>query len=316
MTLTLQVPESYDLLSSIHAWIYPDIQPVPEITWNAGFGRVFTFDETRAPVMITQDSPGNRLHVQYCSEEVSASEVRRKIKRILGFSIDTKNALRHIADDSVIHPIESTVRGIHPYCTDTVFEALVKSIIQQEVSYRAANTLTKRMICDLGLPSALGNRLLYSFPAPMAIVNAGTRKLSEYGLGFKAGYAYGVCSAIDSGSLDVEHLWGKTADDARGVLTSLRGIGDWTVDALAISGLGDFSVYPSGDLGMRNLLGRLYNKGVPMKESQVVQRADSWGKDGPMVLYLLMCANVLGAIGPAGSPKTHKREPLKTQPES
>jgi len=314
MALTLEAPGSYSLVSSIQAWIYPDIQPVPEVTWNNGFGRMFSFDEIRVPVLVLQGSPGERLHVRYNSDEVSASDIRRKIRQVLGFNVDTKKALKHIRDDPVVRSIGAAVKGIRPYRTDTVFEALVKSIIQQQVSYRAASVLTQRMITYLGTPRSLGNRSLYSFPTPETLMKAGRRSLSDFGLGFKAGYVHNLCSAIDSGLLDVEHLSGKTAADAREVLGFLRGIGDWTIDALAISGLGDYTVFPSGDLGMRNLLGRLYNKGVRMTESQVIAKANSWGNDGPMVLYLLMCADVLGSAGSAGRPKTHKRRPSEAKP--
>jgi DNA-3-methyladenine glycosylase II len=316
MALTIEVPKAYDLLSSVHAWVYPDIQPVPEVTWINGFGRVFTLNKTQLPIMVLQKSPGEHLQVKYNIEYVSQSDIRSKIRHVLGLDVDTRKAVKHIMDDPAVCAVESTVKGIRPYCTDTVFEALVKSILQQQVSYRAASVLTRRMIAGLSTPSTYADRLLYSFPNPTTIVEAGKRRLSDFGFGFKTDYVYEVCSAIGSGHLTVEQLSGKTAAEARKMLKSIRGIGNWTVDALAISGLGDFSVFPSGDLGMRNLLGRLYNKGTRMSQAQVDEKLESWAPDGPMMLYLLMCADVLGKLGPAGRPKTHKREPLKTQPES
>lgn len=316
MTLVIEVPRGYDLFSSVHSWVYPDIQPVPEITWDKGFGRVFTFDAIRVPILVLQRSLGDRLQVQCHSAEVSASDIRAKVRQVLGLGVDVKNALKHIADDPAICAIVPTAKGIRPYCADSVFEALIKSIVQQQISYRAANVLTMRMVTGLVTPSVFENRDLYSFPISSTIADAGKSRLSDFGLGFKTDYVYNICSAIDSGLLDVEQLSGKTAAEARETLKSFRGIGDWTIDALSISGLGDFSVFPSGDLGMRNLLGRLYNKGERMSQAQVVGKVESWGTDGPLVLYLLMCADVLGALGSLGRPKTHKRRPSEAQSES
>jgi DNA-3-methyladenine glycosylase II len=316
MALLIDAPKAYDLLSSVHAWVYPDTQPVPEVTWNNGFGRVFTIGDTQLPLMVSQKSPGDKLQVNYNTENASKPDVRRKIRQVLGLDVDTSNAVKHIADDPAVRAVESSVKGLRPYCTDSVFEALIKSILQQQVSYRAASVLTKRMITGLSTPSVFADRLLYSFPGPTTIAKAGKKRLSGFGFGFKASYVHDVCRAVTSGTLAVEQLSGKTAADARKMLKSFRGIGDWTIDALAISGLGDFSVFPSGDLGMRNLLGRLYNKGTRISQAQVDERLDSWGPEGPMILYLLMCADVLGMLGPAGRPKTHKREPSEAQRET
>ncbi|RDE11425.1 MAG: hypothetical protein C4K47_09875 [Candidatus Thorarchaeota archaeon] len=316
MTLSIEVPRAYDLLSSVHAWVYPDIQPVPEVTWSEGFGRVFTFNEIQAPVIVLQESPGNKLRLQYDNVDVRASSIRSKIRRVLSLDVDTSSAMKHIIEDPVVCSVGPAVEKIRPYCTDTILEALIKAILQQQVSYRAASILTKRMIVGLVTPTEFKMRHLYSFPSALTLVNAGRPRLSDFGFGFKTDYVYDVASAANTGMLNVEVLSGRTSADAREMLQSFRGIGNWTIDALAISGLGDFSVFPSGDLGMRNLLGRLYNKGIRVSQAQVVKKIESWGTDGPLVLYLLMCADVLGMLGQSGRPKTHKREPLKAQSES
>ena len=79
------------------------------------------------------------------------------------------------------------------------------------------------------------------------------------------------------------------------LLKPVHGIGEWTIQALSVAALGKFDVFPYSDLAMRNLLGRLYQSGVRMTPRQVREKADTWS-DGPLVLYLLMCAEVLGLL--------------------
>jgi 3-methyladenine DNA glycosylase/8-oxoguanine DNA glycosylase len=59
-------------------------------------------------------------------------------------------------------------------------------------------------------------------------------------------------------------------------------------------------VYPYGDLGIQNLLGRVYNDGIRMKRREVVEISTRWGNQGTMVLYFLMCADVLDYMNEKG----------------
>jgi 3-methyladenine DNA glycosylase/8-oxoguanine DNA glycosylase len=59
-------------------------------------------------------------------------------------------------------------------------------------------------------------------------------------------------------------------------------------------GLGDLTIFPFGDLVIRNILGELYNNGIRMTKSQVINKSEDWGREGPSILYLLMSAYVLG----------------------
>ncbi len=307
MAFSMHVPPFYDLLLSVHAWVYPDIQPVPESTWEGALARLFTIGDARTPVVVSQSSAGRPLYVDFDDDSINRAAVRRKVRKVLGLDIDTGGALACIARDPVIHGTEPQVRGIRPYIADTVFEALIKSIIQQQISYRAASVITKRIVTRFAVPLLFKEHPLYPFPDHKAILSAGESKLAEIGLGFKARYVHEVCSMVASGVLEPEGLVGRTVDAAREVLGSIKGIGDWTLNALAISGLGDFSVFPYSDIGMRNLLGRLHKHRERVSEAEVREVASSWGTNGPLVLYLLMCADVLGAISPVRRSKTHKR---------
>jgi DNA-3-methyladenine glycosylase II len=85
-------------------------------------------------------------------------------------------------------------------------------------------------------------------------------------------------------------------EEILGILGSIRGIGEWTVQTFMIAGLGDISIFPFGDLGARNFLGTLYNAGNRMSTRQVIERSQAFGPNGPLILYLLMCADVIGLV--------------------
>jgi len=304
----MEVPEHYDLLASVHSWIYPDIQPVPEQTGERFFARAYEIDEVLLPIFIEQDQPGMQLLVNYPSVGVSKSKIENLLKDVLGLKVQMKNAIGILRKDPLLSTIASHVSGIQPYLSPTVYEALLKTIIQQQISYRAANVLTKRMILQLSQKMNYKGMTLYAFPEPEAISMYGLDGLRAFGFGYKAEYIYSVNKLVHDNSLEIEALKSLHYDEVFTILKPIRGIGDWTIRTLAIAGLGDFTVFPCDDLGVRNLMGRIYNKDRGrMTTSEVENFTQSWGKDWPLVLYLLMSADVLGLFGQQGRQQMHKR---------
>jgi DNA-3-methyladenine glycosylase II len=222
------------------------------------------------------------------------------------------DALKIISKDPALSHITSYVSGIQPYLSPSVYEALVKTIIQQQISYRAANVLTKRMVIQLSRKMNYKGLALYAFPEPESILRCGSHGLREFGFGYKAEYIHEVVRLVSDGTLKTEDFKGKSYDEISTILKPIRGIGTWTIRMLAIAGLGDYSVFPCGDLGVRNLMGRLFkNSEGRMTTNEVEDYVQQWGKEWPLVLYLLMSADVLGFFGKEGRQQTHKRTSRK-----
>jgi DNA-3-methyladenine glycosylase II len=304
----LKVPKRYNLLSSVHSWIYPDIQPVPERTGPTYFARIYEIDEVRVPVIIEQQNPGGKVHIKCSSGSVSEERLLAKLVEVLGLKVSMSAALRVIERDPLLSHIASSVAGIQPYLSPSVYEALLKTIIQQQISYRAANILTRTMVLELSERVNYEGFDLFSFPTPADIMACGLEGLRAFGLGYKAEYVYGISKLVDNEELELEELKGKSFGELLEILKPIRGIGDWTVRTLAIAGLGDYTVFPYDDLGVRNLMGRLYkNNAERMTSKEVEDFAQGWKKEWPLVLYLLMSADVLGLLGQQGRQQMHKR---------
>ena len=311
MSFRIKVPERYDLLSSVHSWIYPDIQPVPEQTGEGYFGRAYHLENEQVALVIRQNAPGESLRVRYSESNISRNQVKALVERTLGLGIKLEDALAQMSDDPVIAHLVPRVAGVRPYMSPTPFEALIKTIIQQQVSYRAANIFTKRMILGLTKPVSYENQSWYYFPDASTITKTGIEGLREFGFGYKTEYMHGVASLVAEGSLDIDSFVGVPYENVLAELKPIRGIGEWTVKVLSLAGLGNFSVFPYGDLVIQRILGKLYNPDQRMTAKQVREHATTWGDSGTLVLYLLMSSEVLGLIE-ISSQKTHKRLPVET----
>jgi DNA-3-methyladenine glycosylase II len=290
------VPVGYDLLASVHSWIYPDIQPVPEQTGEGFFGRAYDIDNEMVVLVIRQTRPGAELKVSHSATSIALSNLRKLVKRTLGLNISFDDALAQMANDSILADLVPRVAGVRPYQSPTPFEALIKTIIQQQISYRAANIFTNRMVIRLTKPVSHEDQSWYHFPDAATIDRMGPEGLKQFGFGYKSDYIHGVASLVADGSLDLDSLAGAPYEQVLSELEPIRGVGEWTVKVLSLAGLGNFSVFAYSDLVIQKIMGNLYNNGKRMTARQVQDYSLTWGCACTKVLYLLMSAEVLGLI--------------------
>lgn len=296
LSFRVNVPQGYDLLSSVHSWIYPDIQPVPEKTGEGYFGRVYNVEGQQVALIFRQRRPGGNLRITYSDYDHPKQTLRKLVERTLNLRFKIDDALKQIRADEKISFIAPLVSGVRPYMSPTPYEALMKTIIQQQVSYKAANVFTKRMVLGLAKPLSFENQDWYSFPDARRIAITGVDGLKQFGFGYKADYIHHSATLIANGHLELDSLLGKSYEEVVKQLKPIRGIGEWTIRVLSLAGLGNFSVFAYDDLVIQKILGNLYNKGQRMTSKQVHQHAESWGASSTIVLYLLMSAEVLGYL--------------------
>jgi 3-methyladenine DNA glycosylase/8-oxoguanine DNA glycosylase len=142
--------------------------------------------------------------------------------------------------------------GLKPLRPATLFEMAVIAITEQQLSMAAAFHMRARIVRRLGTPV----EELRVFPSPQRIAAVCLEELQACGLSRrKAEYMKGLASRIAAGALDLEALW--HADDAqvREALLGNRGFGDWSVQYILNRGIGRPDCLPSGDVGLRRVVG-------------------------------------------------------------
>ncbi|MFA6003566.1 MAG: DNA-3-methyladenine glycosylase 2 family protein [Elusimicrobiota bacterium] len=138
-----------------------------------------------------------------------------------------------------------------PEPTET-FDALLSSIVYQQLNGRAAATILGRVL-DLFPSKKASPRRLLSLP-PSALRKAG---LSRNKLAALRDLAAKTLAGIVPARAQAERM---SDQELISRLTEVRGIGVWTVHMLLIFTLGRPDVLPSGDFAIRSAFGRLYRK--------------------------------------------------------
>ncbi|MBL8552296.1 MAG: DNA-3-methyladenine glycosylase 2 family protein [Hyphomonadaceae bacterium] len=131
------------------------------------------------------------------------------------------------------------------------FEVAVRAVLGQQVTVKAATTLAARLTERFGAPIETDidglNRL---FPTPARIADAGIDAIAKLGMpGARAAALHALASAVADNKLKLAR--GAIAAGRAG-LSSIPGIGPWTVEYVALRGLGDPDAFPLGDTGLRD----------------------------------------------------------------
>jgi len=130
------------------------------------------------------------------------------------------------------------------------FQALVFSIVSQQISGKAALAIRKRLLDRVG-PDGL---------TPENIAVLPLEELRAVGLSKqKASYIQDLAGRVHQGELPLRRLARLSDDDVIEALIQVRGIGVWTAHMFLIFSLGRLDVMPHGDYGVRSAIQRLYD---------------------------------------------------------
>ena len=120
------------------------------------------------------------------------------------------------------------------------FETLVHIIVEQMISFHAANAISGRLRATV-VPFV-----------PETVCEMDLEKLRSIGLSeAKARAVKAVAAAISLGELDLENLSASNDDSAKTSLTAVRGIGPWTAEIYILTALGRSDAWPAGDVALQ-----------------------------------------------------------------
>ena len=149
----------------------------------------------------------------------------------------------------------------------TPFHFLIKTIIDQQLSAKVAQTLNTRLLARLGTTRY----------KPDDLLQRGDTALTKVGLSrAKARYILGLAQAVSDGTLDLAQLATLDDDTAIQSLQRFAGIGPWTAEVFLMFGLGRLDILPLGDLGIRRAMQRYYRIDPAAARDHYLDTAAPW----------------------------------------
>ena len=150
---------------------------------------------------------------------------------------------------------------------DDAYGTLLRAIIGQQLSTRAARTIYERVI-------ALFDGKI---PSPQRLLNVDEAALRGAGLsGRKVEYLRDLAAHVINGELELGRLGDLSDEEVIEEVTAVRGLGRWTAEMFLMFHLARPDVASGGDLGIRRAIQLAYGLDDMPTPEQVLARAEAW----------------------------------------
>jgi DNA-3-methyladenine glycosylase II len=176
---------------------------------------------------------------------------------------------RHLSRRDTV--LKALIKTVGP-CTwkplfDEPLTLLVRCVISQQISTKAADTITTRLLAKLGGPPVRAAKL----------AGMSDEEFRECGVsGPKQRALRAVVEHVAADRTFLKRLPELEDDEFRAAVTRIKGIGPWSADMLLMFGLGRPDVLPVGDFGLKAGVRRFWElEELPSKE-KMEELAEPW----------------------------------------
>jgi len=241
----------------------------------------------------TTKDPEIRVEIEQQGTSTISRDAKREamalVERVFNLGLDLMPFYEAVKHDRIMAQITKRLWGLKSPSTATVFEALIDSVIEQQISLRAAWSMQRRLVEALGDAMTWKGRTFFAYPKPERLAGASIEMLRSYGLsGRKAEYVKGIGRLVMNG-LDLDSLSSRSEKEIIEELVKIRGVGVWTAEMTMIRGMQKYDAIPADDLGLRRVIANYYNHGEKITGDDARRIAQSWaGWRGLASFYLIM----------------------------
>jgi DNA-3-methyladenine glycosylase II len=179
-----------------------------------------------------------------------------------------RKAQRHLTHrDAVLKTIIAEVGGCTLTFQPNPFALLLRSIVSQQISTKAAQSIHGRLRQALGRDE----------PTPADVLALTDDALKDCGLSAqKRRYIRGLAERVENGTVPLHDLTELSDDEVVARLVQFLGVGPWTAQMVLIFGLGRPDVLPVDDFGVRAAVRRLYKLEELPNRASLTTLAEPW----------------------------------------
>lgn len=152
-----------------------------------------------------------------------------------------------------------------PRIRDRGYATLLRTIVGQQVSVKAADAVWRKLEAIIGDPAD-----------PHAIAAATDEQLRAAGFSRqKSSYAKSLADEVTSGRLDLDNL-PEDDEEAITALIRVKGIGRWSAEVYLLFAEGRGDIWPAGDLAVQIEVGRILGHEVRPSEKLTRELSETW----------------------------------------
>jgi AraC family transcriptional regulator of adaptative response / DNA-3-methyladenine glycosylase II len=274
VTLRLRYRPPYDwaaMLAFLEARAIDGVEQVVE----GGYRRTVAQEGQLGTVEVRHEPARDSLAVTVRFPSVQAlPAILARVRRVFDVGADIETIGAHLARDPFLAPLLARRPGLRAPGGWDGFELAVRAILGQQVTVVAARQLAGRLValCGEVLPEAarVHAGLARAFPSPERVAAADLDAL-----GMPAARRAALKAMAEAALADPRlfHPLG-TVEEAIARLRTIRGVGEWTAQYIALRALRETDAFPASDIGL--LRGAADDAGARPTPEDLLQRAEPW----------------------------------------
>jgi DNA-3-methyladenine glycosylase II len=179
-----------------------------------------------------------------------------------------KKAIHHLKKADPV--LASIIERVGPYTMqyrEPVFQTLVRSIVYQQLSGKAASTIFNRLLAAVKADPLTPEAILKLRPQRMRTLGLSQQKVK---------YIRELARMTRGGEIQFERLGELEDAEIVAHLTQVKGVGVWTVHMFLMFALRRPDVLPIGDLGVRMAMKKAYGLAELPTPAEMEKIAASW----------------------------------------
>jgi AraC family transcriptional regulator of adaptative response / DNA-3-methyladenine glycosylase II len=274
VTLRLRYRPPYDWDAILH---HLQVRAIPGVEHVADgvYRRTVEVDGFSGSVEVRHEPKRQSLGVTIRFPNVqSLPAIVTRVRRLFDVGADIETIDEHLSRDPVLARLVAQRPGLRAPGGWDGFELAVRAILGQQISVTAARRLAGQLVALHGARVPDGERvhpeLTHVFPTPKRLAAA-----KAIGLGMP-GARLSSLKALAEAVVAEPNLFRPfgTIEEAIGRLRSIRGVGEWTAQYIALRALRETDAFPATDIGL--LRGAEKIDGTRPTSAGLLTRAESW----------------------------------------
>lgn len=236
------------------------------------------------------DAPVLDVHLVAQTGDIDDQQVLADLGHILHTDAGRADFVVVARADERLWSVVAPLVGLPEWRTINLFEALMQTIIEQQIAWTTAQKAQRWLVEWAGEAIAANGTTYYSFPTPARLASATVADLTPLKITFKRmALMIDLAGQITRGDLDVEALGGQTPDAAYRQLLSIKGIGHWTAAVTLERAFGHKDWIAYNDVVLQAATNRYFYGGVGrIPPQQVIDTFTPYGIHAGLAAHYTM----------------------------
>jgi AraC family transcriptional regulator of adaptative response / DNA-3-methyladenine glycosylase II len=275
VTLRLRYRPPYDW-SSIIGFLRARAISEVEVVENERYFRTVEMDGFAGTIEVFHQPERQNICVKIRFPNVrSLPAIVARVRRQFDIGADIETIDTHLSNDPLLAPLVAQRPGLRAPGGWDSFELAVRAILGQQVSVGAARRLAGQLVALYGgsVPKAYIGHVGLSRTFPRAEQLA---KAKSIGLGMPAARLTAL-KALAEATVADPNLFrsGGSIEETVERLKSIRGVGEWTAQYIALRAVREMDAFPATDVGLRRGAA-VVDEAAAKTSSVLLDRAESW----------------------------------------